>query len=116
MELNSKLKLGVLASGRGTNLQAILDAIATEKLDAEVALVVCNHPDAEAIKRAKAAGVPVEVHELKDYPSRPAQQMAIASRLADAKVDLLVCAGWDRIFEPEFVERFAGRMINVHPS
>ncbi len=113
---NSKLRLGVLASGRGTNLQAILDAIAAERLDAEIALVICNHSDAGATQRAKATGVPVEVYELKDFPSRLAKQMAIASRLADAGVGLVVCAGWDRIFRPEFVERFAGRMINVHPS
>src|SRR5437764_12201980 len=112
---NSKLQLGVLVSGRGTNLQAILDAIAGERLNAEVALVICNHPEAGAIGRAKAASVHVEVYELKDFPSRLAQQMAIADRLTDAQVDLVVCAGWDRVFRPEFVERFTGRIINVHP-
>ena len=110
------IRLGVLASGRGTNLQAILDAIANGQLEAEVALVVCNRPGAEAIRRAQRAGVPVEVYELGDYPSRLAKQRAFAARLAAKNVDLVVCAGWDRILEDEIVERFAGRMINVHPS
>jgi phosphoribosylglycinamide formyltransferase 1 len=113
---NSKLRLGVLASGRGTNLQAILDAIAKGQLEAEVAVVVCNHTGAEAISRAQSAGVLVEVYELKDYPSRLAKQRAIAARLFAENVDLVVCAGWDRVLEDEIVERFAGRMINVHPS
>jgi phosphoribosylglycinamide formyltransferase-1 len=110
------LCLGVLVSGRGTNLQAILDAIAAEQLNAEVALVVSNHADAYAVERATAAGVPVEVHERAEYPSRLAKQLAIARRFDAEGVDLVVCAGWDRVFKEEFVERFAGRIINVHPS
>jgi phosphoribosylglycinamide formyltransferase-1 len=108
--------LGVLVSGRGTNLQAILDAIACGQLHAQVALVVCNHPGAPAIARAEEAGVPVEVYESKDYPSRLAGQMAIADRLVQAGVDLVVCAGWDRVLCPQFVRQFEGRIINVHPS
>src|SRR5437868_1052751 len=113
---NSKLRLGVLVSGRGTNLQAILDAIAREQLDAQVALVVSNHEGVRAIERARAAGVPTEVHEVRRYTSKGEQQATIADRLDEAGVDLVVCAGWDRVFTPEFVGRFAGRMINVHPS
>ena len=113
---NSKLRLGVLASGRGSNLQAILDAIAEGQLEAEVALMVCNRPGAEAIGRALRAGVPVEVYELGDYPSRLAKQRAFAARLLEENVDLVICAGWNRVLEDEIVERFAGRMINVHPS
>jgi phosphoribosylglycinamide formyltransferase-1 len=113
---NSELRLGVLVSGRGTNLQAILDAIGGEQLQAQVALVVCNHEGAGAIERARAAGVPAEVYEARRYESKREQQAAIAGRLADAQVDLVVCAGWDRVLSEEFVERFAGRMINVHPS
>jgi phosphoribosylglycinamide formyltransferase-1 len=97
-------------------LQAIVDAIAGGTLDAEVAIVICNHAGAGAISRAEAAGVPVEVHEARSYPSRVAQQQAIFRRFADAGVELVVCAGWDRIFQPELVERFVGRMINIHPS
>jgi phosphoribosylglycinamide formyltransferase 1 len=110
------LRLGVLVSGRGTNLQAILDAIAREELNAEVAVVICNHSGVEALGRAHAAGVRAEVHELKDYPSRLDQQRAILDRLAEADVDLVVCAGWDRVLLAEIVGRLAGRIINVHPS
>jgi phosphoribosylglycinamide formyltransferase-1 len=113
---NSKLRVAVLVSGRGTNLQAIIDAIASGELHAEVALVVCNHSEAGALRRAEVAGVPAEVFLLRDYPSRQAKQRAIAARLEEVGVELIVCAGWDRVFHPEFVERFAGRMVNVHPS
>lgn len=113
---DSKTRLGILVSGRGTNLQAILDATRSGQLEAEVALVVCNRPGAEAIGRAERAGVPVEVFERGNYPSRRVEQQAMAGRLAEKKVDLVVCAGWDRVLEDEFVEQFAGRMINIHPS
>ena len=85
-------------------------------MHAEVALVVCNHPGAGALRRAEAAGVAAEVFELRDYPSRLAKQRAIAARLEEVGAELIVCAGWDRVFHPEFVERFSGRMINIHPS
>jgi phosphoribosylglycinamide formyltransferase 1 len=110
------LRLGVLVSGRGTNLQAILDAVAREQLYAEVALVASNHREAYAAHRARKAGVPVEIFEREDYPSRLDKQMAIAKRLEEERVDLVVCAGWDRVLKDEFVERFVGRIINVHPS
>lgn len=110
------LKLGVLVSGRGTNLQAIIEAIAKGNLKAEIRLVVCNYGNAQAIERAERAGIPLEVYELKDYATRLAKQRAIADRLEAASVDLVVCAGWDRVLKPEFIGRFAGRVINVHPS
>src|SRR5687767_1665852 len=110
------LKLGILVSGRGTNLQAIIDGISRGTLNAEIALVVCNHNGIQAIERAQQAGVPVEVYELTNYTSRLAKQMAIADKLEAAGVDLVVCAGWDRVLKPEFIGRFSGRVINVHPS
>lgn len=110
------LRLGVLVSGRGTNLQAILDAIARGELNAEVALVACNRPGAGAITKAERAGVPVELFTQQEYGTREAQQRTIGNRMAAAGVELVVCAGWDRIFAPEFVRRFPGRIINVHPS
>jgi len=110
------LKLGILVSGRGTNLQAIIDGISRGTLNAEIALVVCNHDGVQAIERAQQAGVPVEVYERTNYTSRLAKQMAIADKLEAAGVDLVVCAGWDRVLKPEFIGRFEGRVINVHPS
>lgn len=116
MGTEGTLKLGVLVSGRGTNLQAILDAIANGELEAEVKLVVCNHQGVQAIERARAAGVPVEVLERNGFESRLAQHRAIMTRLEEVGVDLVVCAGWDRVLDDEVVRRFAGRIINVHPA
>jgi phosphoribosylglycinamide formyltransferase-1 len=110
------LRLGVLVSGRGTNLQAILDAIGSGRLDAQVSLVICNHWGAQALERARNAGVPVEIYVMNDYSSRLDWQRAITARLIEEKVDLVVCAGWDKIFAPEFFDTFGGRVINVHPS
>jgi phosphoribosylglycinamide formyltransferase-1 len=114
--LERALRLGVLVSGRGTNLQALLDAIARGDLRAEVALVACNRQGAGAIDRAERAGVPIELFTQREYGTREGQQAAIADRLEALGVDLVVCAGWDRIFTAEFVRRFPGRIINVHPS
>lgn len=108
--------MGVLVSGRGTNLGAIFSAIARGALRAEVALVICNHSGVEAIQKAKEAGVTVELHEAGAYRSRREQQETIAGRLAQADVDLVVCAGWDRVLQAQVVRRFEGRIINVHPS
>jgi phosphoribosylglycinamide formyltransferase-1 len=115
-ERRGPLKLGVMVSGSGTNLQAILDAIDAGDLDAEVTLVVCNHTDAQAVARAESANVSVRVYELNDFPSRLAKQRAIAHDLAGVGAELIVCAGWDRVLKPEFVKQFEGRIINVHPS
>ncbi len=115
-QIAKPLKLGILVSGRGTNLQAIIDAIDKGDLNVEIKLVGCNHEGAQAIERAERAGLNVEVYELRDYASRLAKQQAIADRLEAADVDLVVCAGWDRVLKPEFIGRFAGRVINVHPS
>ncbi len=110
------LKLGVLVSGRGTNLQAILDAIASGDLQAQIVCVVCNHEGVQAISRAEKAGAPVIICTQKEHGTREAHQRAITRTLTEANVDLVVCAGWDRIFTHHFVETFIGRNINVHPS
>jgi len=70
----------------------------------------------QAIERAEKAGVPVEVYERDSFPSRLAKQKVIATRMAEAGVDLVVCAGWDRVLKAEVVRQFAGHIINVHPS
>lgn len=110
------LRLGILVSGRGTNLQAILDAIAQGELNAKVAYVACNHKGVQATERAEKAGVAYGIYTQKEYGTRQAQQEAIANRLLEEKVDLVVCAGWDRVFIPGFVDTFDGRVINIHPS
>ncbi len=110
------LRLGVLASGRGTNLQAILDAIEQGNLDAKVVFVVCNHKEAQVIERAERAGIRFGLYTQKAYATRDLHQMAIAERLSEENIDLVVCAGWDRVFAPQFVAAFRGKIINIHPS
>lgn len=111
-----KARLGVLVSGRGTNMQAIVDAIDRREVEAEIAVVISNHSDAPALGRAKGHGLLAEVFERKDYPTRAQQQRAIAARLESAGVDLVVLAGFDQVLRPGFIARFPDRIINIHPS
>ncbi len=116
MPAPAPLPLGVLVSGRGSNLRALLAAAADESLPARVAAVACNHADAPAVAVARDAGVPLLVAPRADFPSRLAQQQGIAAFLDAAGVGLVVLAGWDRIFEPEFCRHYTGRLVNLHPS
>lgn len=116
MAQQPKLKLGVLVSGRGSNLQAILDAIGRAELPAEVVAVISNRPGVLALDRAARAGVPTHVVERKDFTSRHTQQMAMADVLENAGAELVVLAGFDSLLDPDFVARFPNRIINIHPS
>ncbi len=111
-----RIRLGVLASGRGTNLQALIDGCAEGSLTARVAIVGCNRADAQAIARADAADVPVCLADRAGIPTRADRQRLLLEAFQAAEVDLVVLAGYDEILAPWFVEAFAGRMINTHPS
>ena len=111
-----RLKLGVLISGRGTNLQAILDATVDADFPAETALVISNRPDAAGLERARKAGVETDVVDHKAFPDRPAFEEALNRKLEAAGVDLVCLAGFMRLLTPTFVDRWAGRAINIHPS
>jgi phosphoribosylglycinamide formyltransferase-1 len=106
----------VLVSGSGTNLQALLDGAADGSLGAEVAGVVSNRPGAYALERARAAGVATQVVDHTAFPDRESYDAVLAEAVAAFRPDLVVLAGYMRIMTPEFVARFHGRMINVHPS
>ena len=108
--------LGVLISGRGSNLQAILDAIAEGRLDARVGVVVSNQADARGLERAEAAGVPTAVVSHKDYDSREAFDEAVLARLNHHDVDVVCLAGFMRILSPVLVRAFSNRVLNIHPS
>lgn len=108
--------LGVLISGRGSNLQAILDAIAAGRLDARVGVVVSNQADARGLERAEAAGVPTAVVSHKDYASREAFDEAVLARLNQHDVDVVCLAGFMRILSPVLVRAFSNRVLNIHPS
>jgi phosphoribosylglycinamide formyltransferase-1 len=108
-------RVAVLISGEGTNLQALLDAAGAGTLGAEIAVVVSNRAAARGLVRAKDAGVPARHLGGKDV-AREAYDAALATLLAGYSPDLLVLAGFMRILSPEFVARFAGRILNIHPS
>lgn len=110
------LRLGVLVSGNGTNLQAILDAIAERALAAEVGLVVSNKPAARALDRARKAGVDTAVVSHRDYASREAFDAALVEAFARANVEWVVLAGFMRLLTRTFLESFPWRVINIHPA
>jgi phosphoribosylglycinamide formyltransferase-1 len=110
----TKLRLGVLVSGRGSNLQAILDAAAAGTLDAEVSVVVSDKPDARALWRVQEDRAVVA--DRRSYADVGSFEDAVASILEERGVELVVLAGFMRVLSPPFVRRFAGRIINIHPS
>jgi len=105
----------VLVSGSGTNLQAILDSVHGRE-GIEVVCVAANRADAGGLARAEAAGVEAAVYPAAEYASRADRDEALADFLAAREIDLLVLAGFMELLSPDFVRRFEGRMINVHPS
>ncbi|NUB06926.1 phosphoribosylglycinamide formyltransferase [Azospirillum sp. Vi22] len=114
---SNALKVGVLISGRGSNLQALIDACAAPGFPADIALVLSNKADAYGLERATAAGVPVAVVSHRDFPGdKRAFEEAMDARLREAGVELVCLAGFMRLLSPWFVERWHDRMINIHPS
>lgn len=111
-----KKKVGVLVSGRGSNLQALLDACAAPDFPAEIALVISNIPDVYALERARKSGVPTQVIPHKQFASREEFDSAMDAALRSAGVDFVCLAGFMRLLTKGFVEGWAGRMINIHPS
>jgi phosphoribosylglycinamide formyltransferase-1 len=110
------IALGVLVSGGGTNLQAILDAIDAGTLAARVAIVISNKPDAGALARAKAHGVPSVVIDHRAYSSRESFDAALVAELTARGVSYVVLAGFMRIVTRTFLDAFPMRVVNVHPS
>jgi phosphoribosylglycinamide formyltransferase-1 len=112
----AKPRIAVLISGSGTNLQAFIDCAAAGKLEAEITLVLANRPDAYGLERARQAGIPTAVIRHGDFESREAFDRAVAQRLDEAGVELVVLAGFMRILSPWFVNRYRGRLLNIHPA
>jgi formyltetrahydrofolate-dependent phosphoribosylglycinamide formyltransferase len=111
-------RLVVLVSGFGTNLQAILDACSRGELPAQVVAVISNRADAFGLQRAIDAHVPaIALPFYKDlHINRAGYDEVLAEVVDQHRPDLIVCAGWMRIFSPGFVRRFAGKIINIHPA
>jgi len=116
MAAAGKARLAVLASGNGSNFQAIIDACESGRLDAEIVLLVVNRPGAYALERAAEHGIPSRLIDHKAYADREAFDAAMAEALDEARPDWIVMAGFMRILTDAFVERFRGRLINIHPS
>lgn len=114
------LNLAVLASGNGSNLQAILDTCADKTLDARVVLVVSNRRDARALDRAEVAGVPTLYHPLKWYTDtgrrREEYDADLAAHILSYKPDYVILAGWLHVLSMNFLKHFPNRVINLHPA
>ena len=114
--MTSRLGIVTLISGRGTNLRAIIDAIADRTLPVDLRAVICNRPDAPGIELARRAGCEVTITDHRDFPSRERFDAALAEAIDGFDPELVVLAGFMRILTPGFVRRYAGRLINIHPS
>ena len=112
----ARLRLAVLISGRGTNLQSLIDACAETGYPAEIGLVISNDPDARGLERAARAGIPARTIDHRAFPDREAFERALDSALGEAGAGLVCLAGFMRLLTPWFVERWHNRMINIHPS
>ena len=110
------LKIGVLVSGSGTNLQAFIDAIAAKELDAEIVLVVSSRPDAYGIERAKAANIPVLVLNKGVYADQEAADARIVAALQEAGAEYVFMAGYMRMVTPVMLDAFPNRVVNLHPA
>lgn len=106
----------ILISGRGSNMEAIIRACAEQAWPARIAAVLSNRPDAPGLKFAAGQGIPVGVVDHRQYPDRASFDKALANAIDAHVPDLVVLAGFMRILTPEFVEHYAGRMMNIHPS
>jgi phosphoribosylglycinamide formyltransferase-1 len=109
-------RLGVLVSGRGTNLQSLIDAIAEGRLDASIAVVISNREDAAALDRAREAGIQTVVLSHRGWASREDYDGALVRELQDRSVALVCLAGFMRIFSPVMVRAFPNAILNIHPS
>ncbi len=112
----AKEVLGVLCSGRGTDLQSIIDAIADGKLDAEIAVVLTDKPDVMALERARKAGIRNVCVNRKEYEDRESFERVLVAELEASGVTLVILAGFMRILSPHFVHAYSGRIMNIHPA
>jgi phosphoribosylglycinamide formyltransferase-1 len=108
--------IGVLISGRGSNLQAIIDAVGDGRLDARIALVISNKPEAYGLERARLAGIETLVLDHKAFPSREAFDLAMVEALRARDVQVVCLAGFMRLVSATFVDAFPNRILNIHPA
>ena len=113
---NMPLPVVILISGRGSNLQAIIDCTLAGKLPVEIRAVVSNRPGATGLQYAETAGIPTEIVDHTEFPDRAGFDRTLQARIDNYRPALVVLAGFMRILTTEFVRHYRGRMINIHPS
>ncbi|MCK8518965.1 phosphoribosylglycinamide formyltransferase [Methanoculleus sp. 7T] len=111
-----KKRIAMLASGRGSNFQAVIDAVAAGDIPAICVGLVTDNPKAYAIERARSAGIPVTVVDYARFPSKAAYEEALLAAMRNCRADLFVLAGYMRILGAGIVHEFSGRMMNIHPA
>ncbi len=116
MGVNEPVKLGVLISGRGTNLQAIIDAVERGELKAEIRIVISNRGDAQGLERARRHGIASRVIEHRRFPTREHFDRALVAALTEHGVELVACAGFMRLLSPVMLNAFPNRIMNIHPG
>ncbi len=109
-------RIAVLASGRGSNFQAVIDAIRCGSITAECVMLITDNPRAYAIERAREGNIPVTIVEYASFPSRDAYERGLVVAMREANADLFVLAGYMRILGREIALEFAGKMMNIHPA
>ena len=112
----NQARLAILISGRGSNMQAFIEACASGELDAQISVVISNNTDAAGLERAAQAGIATCCIDHRAFPSREAFDQALVDQLQARRADLVILAGFMRILTPVFIKPFAGRLLNIHPS
>lgn len=115
-EAPSRPRIVILISGSGSNMVTIADKVKAGDIDADVAAVICNEPEAAGIQKARDRDIPVAVIDHRGFTSREEFDFSLMRTIDDYEPDLVVLAGFMRILTPDFVRRYEGRMINIHPS
>ena len=110
------IAVGALVSGAGTNLQAIIDRAAARHLDCDIRIVISNRPEAEGLRRAARAGIATRVIDHRGFAAREDFDRAVVAILREARVELVVLAGFDRLITPVFLDAFPHRIMNIHPA
>ena len=111
-----KLKIGVLASGNGTNFQELINLSEKEELDIDIKVLITNKDDAGCIKRAESVKIPHKIIRGKDFSQKDLFELEIINTLNNFDVELIVMAGWMKIITPFFINKFKNKIINIHPS
>ena len=109
-------RIAVVASGRGSNFQAVIEAIRNGSVPAECVALITDNPKAYALERAKKAGIPCKIIDYATFPSREVYERALLTAMQDVNADLFVLAGYMRIIGASIVKAFPGKMINIHPA